>query len=49
MDAYAGWTDAERIVVNIASIYRELSGEQEPASVPSQFGLMAEFSRQKSL
>src|SRR5581483_7770554 len=29
LDAYAGWSDAERVVVNIASIYRELSGEQE--------------------
>ena len=49
MDAYAGWSDPERIVVNVASIYRELSGEQEPVSVPVLFGLMAEFARQKGL
>ncbi len=28
LDAYATWNDAERVVVNVASIYRELSGDQ---------------------
>lgn len=46
MDAYAGWSDAERIVVNVASIYRELNAE-EPAGTPAMFALMAEFARQK--
>ena len=27
LDKYATWTDGERIVVNVASIYRELSGD----------------------
>ena len=48
MDAYAGWNDAERIVVNVATIYRELNGE-EPAGTPLLFALMAEFARQKGL
>lgn len=49
LDAYADWNDAERVVVNIASIYRELNGEQEPESVPVLFGLMAEFASKKGL
>lgn len=49
MDAYAGWSDAERIVVNVASIYRELNGEQEHPGTPFLFGLMAEFAKQKGL
>ena len=49
MDAYVGWGDAERIVVNVASIYRELNGEQEYPGTPFLYGLMAEFARQKGL
>lgn len=49
MDVYAGWGDAERIVVNVASIYRELNGEQEHPGTPLLFGLMAEFARKKGL
>lgn len=49
MDAYAHWSDAERVVVNVATIYRELNNETEPASVPMLFGLMAEYARQKGL
>lgn len=47
MDTYAGWRDAERVVVNVAAIYRELNGEQEYPGTPLLFGLMAEFARQK--
>lgn len=46
MSAYAAWHDAERVVVNIASIYRELRGEQEPPGTLSLFGLMAEYAAQ---
>lgn len=49
LEAYAGWSDAERVAVNVASIYRELNGEQEPESVPALFGLMAEFASKKGL
>jgi cyclase len=44
MDAYANWIDSERIVVNVATIYRELSGEPEQPGSFNLFGLMAEFS-----
>jgi cyclase len=43
LDAYASWNDAERVVVNVASIYRELSGQQEPPGTLSLFAMMAEY------
>ncbi len=46
MDAYAAWTDPERVVVNVASIYRELSGEQEHPGTLSLFAMMAEYAVQ---
>ena len=46
MNAYATWNDSERVVVNVASIYRELRGEQEQPSALSLFGLMAEYALQ---
>jgi cyclase len=46
---YDSWGDAERIVVNVASLYREFSGDMAPANVMQLFGLMAElyFARKK--
>ena len=46
---YASWGDAERIVVNVASLYREFSGDVTPPNVLHLFGLMAElyFARKK--
>ncbi len=41
LEAYASWTDGERIAVNVASIYRELSGDTTPPSVATLFGQMA--------
>ncbi len=46
LDAYATWGDRERVVVNVAAIYRELSGEQEYPSTLSLLGLMAEYAPQ---
>jgi len=43
IDAYASWSDAERLVVNVASIYRELSGQQEYPGTLSLFAMMAEY------
>jgi cyclase len=35
LDRYASWSDGERIIVNVATIYRELSGDQtHPESIP---------------
>src|SRR5436309_2500182 len=43
LDRYASWTDGERIVVNVAAIYRELSGDTTHPNVASLFGQMALF------
>jgi cyclase len=41
MDRYATWTDGERIAVNVATIYRELSGEQGHPDIVTLFKQMA--------
>lgn len=43
MDGYATWTDGERIAVNVATIYRELSGETESPNMITLFAMMAEL------
>ncbi len=48
MDAYAEWIDAERLVVNVASIYHELDGETEPLTTLELFGLMATYTLPES-
>jgi glyoxylase-like metal-dependent hydrolase (beta-lactamase superfamily II) len=41
LDRWAGWGESERLVVNIANIYAELSGEQEPMNPLVAFEQMA--------
>jgi cyclase len=41
LDRYATWTDGERIAVNVATIYRELSRETESPNVIALFSMMA--------
>ncbi|HVB62013.1 MAG TPA: MBL fold metallo-hydrolase [Ktedonobacteraceae bacterium] len=43
LDKYASWSDGERIVVNVLSIYRELSGDTERPPAPALFAQMAPF------
>ena len=43
LDRYASWTDGERIVVNVLSIYRELSGDTTHPNVISLFAEMVPF------
>jgi cyclase len=43
LDRWADWGERERLVVNIASIYRELSGSQEPVNPLEAFQQMAEL------
>jgi cyclase len=45
LDRWADWGERERLVVNIASIYRELSGETEPMNPLAAFEQMAELAR----
>jgi glyoxylase-like metal-dependent hydrolase (beta-lactamase superfamily II) len=42
---YASWGDAERIAVNVATLYREFAGDERPSNVVELFGLMAELHR----
>jgi len=43
MDRYATWTDGERIVVNVAAVYRELSGDTSHPNTMGLIGQMAEL------
>lgn len=45
LERWADWGEAERLVVNIANIYRELSGDQEPLNPLTAFEQMAELAR----
>lgn len=45
LDEYATWNDVERVIVNVDSIYRELSGEQEHPGTIGLFALMAEYAQ----
>ncbi|HYA98879.1 MAG TPA: MBL fold metallo-hydrolase [Ktedonobacteraceae bacterium] len=47
LDKYATWTDGERIVVNIATIFRELKGDHSHPGMAESFMSMAEFSTNK--
>ena len=38
---FDSWGDAERIVVNVAVLYKEFAGDPEPASITELFALMA--------
>jgi len=43
LDRYAMWTDGERVAVNVASIFRELKGDQTHPNKVDLFGRMAEL------
>ncbi len=44
---FDSWIDAERIAVNVATLYREYSGQPEPAEAPVLFALMAEIAHSR--
>jgi cyclase len=44
---YASWSDAERIVINVASLYREFSGGKVTASTAELFGMMAQLDKDR--
>lgn len=43
LDDFAGWGDAERIAVNVATIYRELGAMDVPSDPATLFGWMAQL------
>jgi cyclase len=45
LDKYARWGEAERIVVNVDAVYRELSESDEPSNPIDLFGQMAELAK----
>ena len=47
LDAFADWTDPERIVVNVYACYREFRGETEHLPVPALFGSMARYHHER--
>lgn len=49
MDAYGTWLDPERVVINVASIYRELGSEHEYVGAPALLNLAAEYAQQTGL
>lgn len=44
---YDSWGDAERIAVNVATLYREFSGDDRAPNVPELFGLMTELWKER--
>ncbi len=45
LDSYSSWGDAERIVVNVATLYREFSGGKSVTPVGELFTLMARMEK----
>lgn len=43
LDDFAGWGDAERIAVNVATLYREFGDTNAPADAATLFGWMAQL------
>jgi hypothetical protein len=41
LDVYASWTDAESIVVNVNTLYREFCNDHSPVDFMGLFGQMA--------
>jgi glyoxylase-like metal-dependent hydrolase (beta-lactamase superfamily II) len=42
---YSAWGDAERIAVNVDTLYKQYRGENTPPDIPRLFTLMAELAR----
>ena len=45
---YSSWLDAERIVVNVTTLYREFSGDREPAEIAELFAEMAKLAKERT-
>jgi glyoxylase-like metal-dependent hydrolase (beta-lactamase superfamily II) len=46
LDDYSSWLDAERIVVNVTTLYREFSGDPEPAGIAELFAEMSKLAKE---
>ena len=47
LERWADWGEGERLAVNVANIYRECAGDQEPLNLLVAFGEMAELARSR--
>ena len=47
LDDYAAWGDAERIAVNVATLYREFGSNDTPSDAATLFGWMAQLWKDK--
>ncbi len=47
MSDYDSWGDGERIVVNVATLYREFAGDTSEPNVAELFGLMAQIHKDR--
>lgn len=43
LDAFASWSDAERIVTTVDTLYREFRGESGDPNIIGHFGAMARY------
>jgi glyoxylase-like metal-dependent hydrolase (beta-lactamase superfamily II) len=48
LDDYDAWIDAERIAVNVHTLYREFSGDPKPADIATLFGEMAQLAKDRN-
>jgi cyclase len=44
---YDRWIDAERIAINVDTLYREFKGERGATDTVAMFGLMAEIKKNR--
>ena len=44
---YSSWGDAERIVLNVAALYREFGGKSKAGPPPDLFGMMARLRKSR--
>ena len=47
LDAYRDWIDSERIVANVAALYREFSGGEEKRNIVEIFAAMGRYRRER--
>jgi hypothetical protein len=47
MSGYDAWGDGERVVINVATLYKEFRGEAEPSDAGDLFAKMGELARER--
>jgi glyoxylase-like metal-dependent hydrolase (beta-lactamase superfamily II) len=47
LDDYDSWGDGERIVVNVATLYKEFAGDTQPNNITELFAMMAKLAKDR--